>query len=147
MTHSRHGMSDPQVSAELAALPTLSIDALTQRWQALTGRPADRRNKRALVKLLAYALQAAAWGDLSPETRAQIAVLYHRQATVQPDATPIVGSVLVRSWHGVQYRVTILPQGFAYAGQLYASLSAVARAITGTRISGPVFFGLRGGAR
>ncbi|OPZ85795.1 MAG: hypothetical protein BWY76_01250 [bacterium ADurb.Bin429] len=147
MHHVPEPVSDAAVLTELAALPTDSMATLAARWQTLTGRPADRRNKRALIKRLAYAIQAAAWGGLSPDTQAQLTTLYRQHTPVPAPSAPLVGSALLREWHGEQHRVTVLPQGFEYAGRLYPSLSAVARAITGTRISGPAFFRVNGGAR
>jgi hypothetical protein len=149
MTHSPTALpaQEAEILAQLATLPTLPMAELARRWQALTGQPAPRYNKRALVKRLAYALQAAAWGGLTPETVATLDTLAQRHAAVHPSATPTVGSALVRTWHGTTYRVNVLPQGFEYAGRFYPSLSAIAREITGTRISGPAFFGLNGGAR
>jgi hypothetical protein len=58
---------------------------------------------------------------------------------------PVVGTRLIREWRGVEQRGTLLADGFEWEGRRYKSLSAVARAITGTRWNGPVFFGLRGG--
>lgn len=139
--------ADQQVQRQLADLPTLSIDELARCWQTLIGQPAPRRNKRALVKRLAYAIQATAWGGLAPATIAQMEAVYHRHATTQPASPPLPGSAYLREWHGVTYQVQVLPLGFIYAGRFYLSLSAIAREITGTRISGPVFFRLKGGAR
>ena len=56
-----------------------------------------------------------------------------------------VGTQLIREWRGVEHKVTVLLDGFEWEGRRYKSLSAVARAITGTRWNGPVFFGFRGG--
>ncbi len=57
------------------------------------------------------------------------------------------GTRLVRVWQGSLHEVTVLDAGFSYRGQTYASLSVIARQITGTRWSGPQFFGLKGGGR
>jgi hypothetical protein len=58
---------------------------------------------------------------------------------------PVVGTQLIREWRGIEHRVTVLADGFEWEGRRYKSLSAVTRAITGTRWNGPVFFGLRAG--
>ena len=55
---------------------------------------------------------------------------------------PIVGTRLIREWKGVEHAVTVLADGYEYQGRRYKSLSAIARAITGTRWNGPAFFGL-----
>ncbi|HEY3376249.1 MAG TPA: DUF2924 domain-containing protein [Armatimonadota bacterium] len=137
---------EQQVLQQLAALPALSIEELARRWTALTGHPAPRQNKRALVKRLAYALQEAAWGGLSPDTVARLEAIAQRQADTSTAQPPMTGSAYVRTWHGTTYRVNVLRQGFEYGGRYYTSLSAIARAITGTRISGPAFFRGTGGA-
>ena len=59
------------------------------------------------------------------------------------DDRPIAGTRLIREWHGVEHCVTVLQDGYEYAGRPYKSLSAVARAIAGTRWNGWVFFGLK----
>jgi len=133
------------VAQQLAALPACSMDDLAQRWEALTGHPAPRRNKRALVKRLAYAIQVQAEGGLSAETMTTIEAIYRKYGGVDMPAAPHPGSCLLREWRGTLYRVNILPQGFEYAGAWYASLSAIAREITGTRINGRAFF--RAGGR
>ena len=56
---------------------------------------------------------------------------------------PIVGTKLIREWQGVLHEVTALADGYEWQGRRYKSLSAIARAITGTRWNGPLFFGLR----
>ena len=136
-----------EVLAQLAALPDLPMEILTQRWQTITGHPAPRHNKRALMKRLAYAIQEAAWGGLPPETHARLETVYSQQASETQSTVLTTGSALLREWHGVTYRVSILPQGYEYTGRFFTSLSAIAREITGSRISGPAFFRLTGGAR
>jgi hypothetical protein len=56
---------------------------------------------------------------------------------------PVAGTRLLREWQGVEHTVTVLADGFDYDGRPYKSLSAIARAITGTRWNGWLFFGLR----
>ena len=141
-----NGGTPDAVARQLASLSTQTIDELAQQWEALTGHPAPRRNKRALVKRLAYAIQVQAEGGLSAETMTTIEAIYRRYGGVDVPADPHPGSCLLRAWRGTLYRVHILPQGFEYAGRWYASLSAIAREITGTRINGRAFFN-QGGRR
>jgi hypothetical protein len=61
---------------------------------------------------------------------------------IRTDLKPITGTRLVREWQGVEYVVTVTTDGYEWEGRPYQSLSSIARAITGTRWSGPVFFGL-----
>jgi hypothetical protein len=138
---------------QLAELDHLSMEHLTQRWQALIGGEAPRQNRRYLVKRLAYRIQELAYGGLSPETRSLLADTYQRHGTIirsnapSPTDAILPGTCLLREWRGIVYRVTVCAQGFEYAGRWYASLTAIAREITGTKCSGPAFFRLKGGQR
>lgn len=135
-----------EIHRQLKELEMLSIDELAQRWHALTGLSACRRNKRALVKRLAYAVQEAAFGGLAHETTVRLEEIYYRSSQ-DKHIVPMTGTMLTREWRGRSYRVTVLPQGFEYGGRLYRSLSSIAREITGTRINGPAFFRLKGAVR
>ncbi|WP_457107619.1 DUF2924 domain-containing protein [Methylobacterium sp. P5_C11] len=149
---------DDRIETDLAQLAGLDLAGLRQRWRRMVGRPAPGHLPRPLLyRLLAYRIQAAAFGDLDRETARQLDRL-GRGMTDEPDrqaggraAEPIPpaaqasrpGTLLVREWQGSLQRVTVLEQGFAWGGRRYDSLSSVARAITGTNWNGPRFFGLR----
>lgn len=145
----------PEVVRQVAELPHLSMAELTQRWQVVMGTDVPHANKRTLIQHLAYRLQELAYGGLAPETQAQLAEIYTqagcparmrgRDRQERPAAMP--GTTLVREWRGATYQVTVCAQGYAYQGRLYRSLSAIAREITGTRCSGPAFFGVKERAR
>jgi hypothetical protein len=99
---------------------------------------------------LAYRVQAAAFGDLDKATArlldriAEEARAGKRAEVPVPDRVGLrPGTLLVREWEGTTQRVMVMAEGFAWNGTTYASLSQVARAITGTRWNGPRFFGLR----
>jgi len=108
-----------------------------------------------MVKAIAYKLQENAFAGLQPATRRLLNKLAEeaksassrKSAKVTARRTVAAGSVLLREWHGVSHRVTVLDDGVVFNHQRYRSLSAVAREITGTRWSGPLFFGLRSGPR
>lgn len=109
-------------------------------------------------KRIAYQLQVAAHGGLSAAARTAVDRLatdirlpdaapdghVGGDTTPGPAGQPRPGSTLQREWHGQQIRVQVLPDGFEWDGDLYGSLSAVARAVTGTRWNGRLFFGLVG---
>ncbi|MCC0808793.1 DUF2924 domain-containing protein [Methylobacterium sp. W2] len=156
---------DDHVEAELARLAALDLAGLQRRWRKMLGRPAPEHLTRPLLHgILAYRVQAAAFGDLDRETARQLNRLArgetyrrggrHDAASASAiDAIPLPsasasrpGTVLVREWRGELQQVTVLEQGFAWNGIGYDSLSKVARAITGTNWNGPRFFGLRGKA-
>lgn len=103
---------------------------------------------------LAYRLQEIAYGGLSAEVTAHLADCGERHSKIKTGRGPQVrlmpGAVLVREWEAREYRVIVTADGqYALDGQTYRSLTAAARAITGTHWSGPAFFGLkaRGGGR
>jgi hypothetical protein len=134
---------------ELADLDKLDPSALKQRWRALYGAQAPAHIGRALLlQAVAYRLQEKALGGLKASTRrllerAAQAGDERRTAVSTRKSVTNPGTVLIREWHGVSYRVTVLEDGVQLRGVHYRSLSEVARKITGTRWSGPRFFGLR----
>jgi hypothetical protein len=139
------------LSTEIAQLHDFGLPDLQTRWRSLTGRRAPPHlGKGLLLRLLAYRLQADAFGDLDPGTLrfldriASGPEMLRGKNLPQPDNDRVrPGAVLVREWEGVSHRVMALADGYAWNGQTYRSLSEVARAITGTRWNGPRFFGLR----
>ena len=138
------------VLAQLAALKTAPMAALKARWRELFDSEPPPYNRRFLENRLAYRIQELAYGGLSPETVERLVALGEEldggKAAVRKrrmDDRPIAGTRLIREWQGVEHSVTVLADGYEYQGRPYGSLSAVARAITGTRWNGLVFFGLK----
>src|SRR6516165_6007636 len=139
------------LDVEIARLRDLDVGELRNHWHNVFGqRPHPHLPRHLLFRVLAYRLQADALGDLdgesqrlldrsvSPEDAGQRAVdLTRRTVNLRP------GTMLAREWKGQMQRVAVLADGFAWNGKTYSSLSRVAFAITGTRWSGPKFFGLR----
>ncbi len=138
------------VLSRLAALKTAATPALREQWRALFGTEPPPYNRRFLESRLAYRIQELAYGGLKPETLARLEALGEQldggRVTVRRmrgDDKPIAGTQLIREYQGVEHVVTVTRAGYEYGGQPYQSLSAIARAITGTRWNGRVFFGLR----
>jgi len=139
------------LEAEIARLRGLDITGLRARWRSVTGRSAPAHvPKHLLFRMLAYRLQADALGDLDKATIRYLDRLGggggSPRGTSEPlplpgEGTVQPGTLLMREWQGVQHRVMALDEGFAWNGATYRSLSQVAHAITGTRWSGPRFFG------
>ena len=139
------------LDVEIARLRDLEVGELRVRWlNVFRRKPPPHLPRHLLFRVLAYRLQADHLGDLdgeskrlldrsaSPEDAGQRAVdLGRRNTDVRP------GTVLGREWNGRMQHVAVLADGFAWNGKTYPSLSKVAFAITGTRWSGPKFFGLR----
>ena len=138
------------VLAQLAALPGKSTVELKALWVELYDREPLSFNRDYLVKRLAYRIQELAYGGLSARAETKLDRLIAEEdlrvkgkQPVRKDDRPIVGTRLIREWQGVEHTVTALADGYAYQGRPYRSLSAIARAITGTRWNGPLFFGIR----
>jgi hypothetical protein len=142
------------VPGQLAALKTASTPDLKRRWRELFQSEPPPYNRRFLESRLAYRIQELAHGGLRPITVERLEALGGdvdggpARRMVTANRKPIAGTTLVREWQGVEHRVTVTVDGFEYAGRPYRSLSAVARAISGTRWNGWTFFGLKNaGAR
>ena len=158
----------PATVAAVARLPELTVAQLRDRYQALFGEPTASRHKTWLVRRIAWRLQADDEGGLSERALARaadlardadlrltaprrlaadaIADLSRTKSVPMPqirDAGLVPGTQLRREWKGHQAVVTVLHDGFDYDGQVYRSLSAVAKAITGTKWNGHAFFGLK----
>ena len=138
------------VLGRLAALKTAATPALREQWRALFGTEPPPYNRRFLESRLAYRIQELAYGGLKPETLARLEALGEQfdggKVTVRRlrgDDKPIAGTQLIREYQGVEHSVTVLHDGYEYQGRPYQSLSSIARAITGTRWNGWLFFGLK----
>ena len=133
--------SPADLNAELAALSTMSISQMRARWSELTGQGAPPVRRTLLRLALAWELQAAVYGGLTRRCEQRL-VWFAGKNT--PAATAAPGTRLVRERNGVLHTVTIDAEGtLHWNGKQWNSLSEVARTITGTRWSGPAFFGLR----
>ena len=135
------------VEDQLAGLLTLDIAALRERWTTLLGTgPVKCQSKDVLRGLLAWRIQARRYGGLTRDAKRRLVQLAPTSGIDKPSIAPTVtlrtGTMLTKEWRGVMHRVHVLERGYAYDGKTYASLSAVARRIAGTRWSGPRFFGL-----
>ena len=148
MNDQSSGTQAEKISAEIAALASLDIKDLKSRWRDLYDtEPPPRISRELLTRAIAYRLQEKAFGGLAPATRRLLErvaddLSSHRARPSQArKAAP--GTLLIREWRGKAHQVTVHDDGVGYRGKRYGSLSEVARLITGTRWSGPLFFGLR----
>lgn len=141
--------SREDIEAEIVRLRGLDLDGLRQAWRTVFGRPAATHlPKHILLRILTYRLQTEAFGELSPSS---IQLLNGIARGSGDDAiVPAVsagglrpGTILLREHEGKRHNVMVVPDGFAWNGKTYPSLSKVAFAITGTKWNGPRFFGLR----
>jgi hypothetical protein len=146
--------TDEPILARLAALKAMSVKDLKARWQELFDAPAPNNSRNFLEGRLAYRIQELTYGGPDKQTRRLLDLLADevegtltRKAQIADPRNPVVGTKLIRAWNGVAHTVTVLREGFDWEGRRYKSLSAVARAITGTRWNGYRFFGLRAATR
>ena len=135
------------IAARVAALPKTPTPELKQMWRELYDREPPGFSRSYLISRLAYRIQELAYGGLKPATRAKLDALADgldpKAARKRVVNGPVVGTRLVREFRGREYTVAVLADGFEWEGRRYKSLSAVARAISGTRWNGWTFFGLR----
>lgn len=138
------------VLSRLAGLKKASTTELRDLWTRYFDSEAPGYNRRFLESRIAYRIQELALGTLSRQTVARLEALGEdldggkkavREVSVR--GRLVTGTQIVREYQGAEHRVTVLEDGFEYAGKPYRSLSAIARAITGTRWNGLVFFGLK----
>ncbi|HYM31291.1 MAG TPA: DUF2924 domain-containing protein [Candidatus Cybelea sp.] len=138
---------------EIAALEALPSADLRSRWRQVFGQaPPHKASREILLLGLAYRLQEKASGGLTASTRQRLERLAR---TIRKDPDSALGNVvsikpgtrLLRQWRGEQHEVTVLDDGFIWKGKRHASLSAIARTITGTRWNGWTFFGLKQAAQ
>jgi hypothetical protein len=120
------------------------------RAEAAVARALPQYNRRALENRIAYRIQELAYGGLKPETLRRLEILGEQYDSdniitrrIRHDAKPVAGTRLVREYRGIEHTVTVLADGYEWEGRPYRSLSAIARAITGTRWNGLVFWGLK----
>ena len=173
MTTSIHSSTDASVDAQLDALTTMTVTQLRRRYAEVFGEETKSGNKQWLYRRVAWRIQAIAYGGLSERARqraaelandADIRVQAPRAIVLQRPTNassrvltmtgkvvassdtrlPPPGSVLRRTWKGVEHEVMVMASGFEYNGATYRSLSAVATAITGSHWNGFGFFGLIG---
>jgi hypothetical protein len=142
------------LESRIAALSSRPRSELVEEWIRIYGRRPPKYIKRGLIeRAISWHMQAKIYGGLKPETKRyllQVAAANAAQAQ-KPDAPKSNGEVqaptrfrpgmrLLREWNGKTHVVDVQDKGFVWNGKLYSSLSPIARAITGTRWSGPRFF-------
>lgn len=128
------------VDHEVEHLAMLDLEGLRSFWRERFGAPPPLRSVELLRHMLAWRLQVPVHGGLDRATRRALA----RTGSVVPEGNQLgVGATIVRNWQGQRQVVVVLEDGFQWTGKRFRSLSAVARAITGTKWNGPKFFGMR----
>jgi hypothetical protein len=131
----------------LEQLPTMDRKALLRLWRDLFDRvPSPALRRETLIPILAYRIQEKAFGGLKESTLKRLHELAEdhanaKKSVIQPMIRPKIGTRYVREYNGKLHEVTELDAGYEYEGQNYRSLTEIAKIITGTKWSGPTFFG------
>ena len=137
----------PSLDRLIARLHGLKLKELRDLWRDELGSEAPPiRSPDFIRRLLAWKLQERRFGGLDQYTAKKLGDLgraYAKNASHLPSPNLKPGTVLGRRWQGIRHDVTVTREGYLYEGENFASLSEVARHITGTRWNGPRFFGLR----
>jgi len=137
------------IEEQLSSLSNLNRTKLRELWRDSYGLdPPEKINDLLMRQAIAHRLQVKHFGGLNFSTRRALKRVFEESGASRLKPHPASkrvtnGTVLVREWHGATHQVTATEKGVLYRGKLFCSLSEVAREITGTRWSGPLFFGLR----
>ena len=154
-----------KIARQIAELSDLTVNQLQKKWEEVWQQPCRSRHKDNLRKRIAWKIQANAYGGLSQRALARAAELadetllkirdpggsspssglpvVHRFGPRRVDGMPLSGSVLTRDYRGKKLLVKVLDSGFEFEGQVYKSLSAIAKVATGSHWNGLLFFGLK----
>jgi hypothetical protein len=155
------------VAAQVQSLQKMTVAELSVEWEKVFGKPTKQRHRVYLFRRLARKIQEDQLPKLTAEEEAKVAEYRDLIRQLPPERwfpgkqrgkakgkkpaddnrTPPPGSVICREFKGDEIVVKVLDDGFEYAGQVYRSLSAIAKEVTGTVWNGPAFFGLRKGGR
>ena len=141
---------DQSARQEIQRLKTLERSELISAWIRAYGAPPFKGIRQTtLIRGLAYHIQCKRYGGLKPRLARQLRKIVKAEIEVsqKPCTTPKpkikMGSQIIREWNGRTYTVQVTDKGFVMAGITYGSLSAAAKAITGSHWSGPRFFGVK----
>jgi hypothetical protein len=136
----------------LAQLPTMERKALLKLWRDLFDRvPSPALRRETLIPMLAYRIQEKVFGGLKESTARKLRELAEAntvgETPIHRRLRPKTGTRYVREHDGKLHEVTVLDTGYEYEGNIYRSLTEIAKVITGSKWSGPAFFGLKRKAR
>lgn len=151
MSHTKPIPATPQsILSQIAQLPDYAIDDLKALWAELNGCPTPNSNRAFLERRIAYALQERAFRKINPGLldrnahRIEKLLTSGKVSKFDRDLRPVPGTVITREYRGQIHRVVVgADEQYEFEGRRYPTLSMIAREITGTRWSGPLFFGLK----
>lgn len=151
MSQKSHPFVTPKsVVAQITQLPSLDMAAIKALWKRLYGGDTPTHNRQFLERRIAYRLQEIEFRKVDRnlmdrnDRRIKTIIETGQNKKRDRDHRPVAGTILTREYKGVIHRVIVTPDGqYDFQGRMYPSLSMIAREITGTRWSGPLFFGLK----
>ena len=135
-------------AAEIAKLPSLSVAELQAEWgRVIGGEPPKGAHRDYVMRSIAHRLQCNIHAPLSPTLKRGLLKVAQRGDVTAVDAAPLRtlqnGAKILKEWQGAVHEVEVIDGGYLYQDRTYKSLSIIAREVTGTRWSGPAFFGLK----
>lgn len=133
------------IRSQLLQLQDLSLPELTAKWTLLFGSAPPQYGEVFMRRRLAHRIQELAYGGLDDATLSKLKSVNARLKRAHPGLR--LGMAIVRTWRDTRYEIRVCQEGFEWNGQIYGSLSAVARAITGVNRSGYAFFGIKDTSR
>lgn len=143
----KRGLDDAkhkEIASQIEEIRSLNKDQLRQRWEKLFKKPVpEALTKDLLARMIAYRIQEKAFGGLDRATEKLLESYARGDRSLVPQRRMKSGTVLLREYQGVRHTVTVADGGFIWNDKKYASLSTIAKEITGTSWNGPRFFGLR----
>jgi hypothetical protein len=148
-TYSRPALNrcSPVLEKEIERVLSLDLPALREQWASLfNNSPSPLLSRVFMSRAIAYRMQEKVFGGLKPSIQRVLDRACETEGNdhrLAQRRRASAGTLLIREWHGVKHRVTVLDSDVLYVNRRYKSLSEVARAITGTHWSGPLFFGLK----
>jgi hypothetical protein len=141
------GLDPRAIEAEINRIRSLGLEALRREWRRLHHSEPPKISRDLLIRGIGYRLQEIEHGGLGKSTRRKLQTMAKALRTTgrvapTPSLSLKPGARLLREWHGRTHTVTVMEDGFEYAGTSYPSLTKIANKITGAHWSGPRFFGL-----
>ena len=138
------GAKDKEIADQINEISSLNKNQLRQRWEAMFKKPVpEALTKNLLARMIAYRIQEKVFGGLDRKTEKLLESYARGDTAPTPQRRMKSGTVLLREYQGVRHTVTVADVGFTWNDKKYASLSTIAKEITGTSWNGPRFFGLR----
>jgi hypothetical protein len=151
MTQLSQNALDLKVIKQVTSLHDKTMSELTELWNKMFDHPPSVASKQHMIAKLAYRIQELAWSGVDEETERKIQACAKEISRPKKIMTrkfcPMIGTKIVKEYKGAIHEILVVNDGFAYAGAVYGSLSAIATKIAGTKWNGLKFFNIPGGKK